>query len=106
MVRTLRKYWQQTILAVYNLLVFGRLQAFTNEIPTTINNFINGENTLSLLRIFGITETSTLTNFITSVPWVWIISSLILTIIFTFMRKVAKVVIFAGIVIVGYLLIT
>ncbi|MDR2832610.1 MAG: hypothetical protein LBV67_02725 [Streptococcaceae bacterium] len=103
--RTIKRYWQQLLVAIYNLAIFGRLQNFAASIPTTSNEILHSTPAQGILSFVGIRDVSIITNFINSIPWVWLITSMVLTMFLVIARKVTKFVVVAGIIVVGFILI-
>jgi hypothetical protein len=105
MTNFLKNYWQQATLVVYNMAIFARLQAVADQVPNFINGILSSTPIISLLAFAGIDNTSAITNVVNGLPWIWIVSSVVLTLAMTLFKIVGKIIIAGVVLFVGYSLI-
>ncbi|GFH41385.1 hypothetical protein [Pseudolactococcus insecticola] len=104
--RFLKKYKDIILLNIYNSAIFTQLGNYSRAIPDKIDKVADLPVSHSILQFFGITSTHTLSTFTHSLPWVWIVSTIVVSVIIHFLKGALKIIIIVALLAIGLLAIT
>jgi len=103
--RKFRQYYPLIALNIWNFSVFARFQGIISEIPNQINRTLNSSVLTSILSVFGVHDTYSLTNFVNGLPWGWIVVSVALSVLYRVLHIVGKILVIGFLLVVGFMII-